>query len=85
MLKKSDFEQTGENEIYRIGVIAQFNLNFELSNKALQELLRIHGVAGYDKGSPQEILQIAYKVGFISDFATWLLMLKKHNLSVHIQ
>lgn len=83
MLKKSDFEQTGENEIYRIGVIAQFNLNFELSNKALQELLRIHGVDGHDKGSPERSSKLRIR-GLYFRFCN-LLMLKKHNLSVHIQ
>ena len=33
---------------------------------------------------PREILQMAYKVGFINDSAVWLLMLKKRNTSVHI-
>jgi nucleotidyltransferase substrate binding protein (TIGR01987 family) len=84
VLKKADFEQASESEIYRTGVIAQFNLTFELSWKALQEVLRIHGVEGADVGSPREILKLAYKVGFISDSATWLLMLKKRNLSVHV-
>lgn len=65
VLKKADFEQASESEIYRTGVIAQFNLTFELSWKALQEVLRIHGVEGADIGSPREILQLAYKVGFI--------------------
>ena len=79
VLKKADFEQAKESEIYRTGIIAQFNLTFELSWKALQNVLRIHSVEGADVGSPREILQLAYKVGFISDSATWLLMLKKRN------
>jgi len=84
VLKKADFEQALESEIYRTGIIAQFGLTFELSWKALQEVLRIHGVAGADVGSPREILQLAYKVGFISDSVAWLLMLKKMNLFVHV-
>ena len=84
VLKKADFKQAFENEIYRIGVIGQFNLTFELSWKALQEVLRNHGVDGAYVGSPREILQIAYKVGFISDSDSWLLMLRKRNLSVHV-
>jgi len=84
VLKKADFEQASESEIYRTGVIAQFNLTFELSWKALQEVLRIHGVEGADVGSPREILQLGYKIGFINDSEVWLLMLKKRNTSVHI-
>ena len=56
MLKKADFEKTTESEIYRIGVIAQFNLTFELSCKALQDVLRIHGVEEAVVGTPGEIL-----------------------------
>ena len=35
-------------------------------------------------GSPREILQLGYKIGFLNDPEIWLLMLKKHNTSVHI-
>ena len=35
-------------------------------------------------GSPREILQLGYKIGFINDSEVWLLMLKKRNTSVHI-
>ena len=84
VLKTADFAQASANEIYRTGVIAQFNLTFELAWKALQEVLRLHGVAGADTGSPREILQLGFKVGFISDSSSWLLMLKKRNLSVHV-
>lgn len=84
VLKKADFEQASESEIYRTGIIAQFGLTFEFSWKALQEVLRIYGVGGADVGSPREIFQLAYKVGFISDSVAWLLMLKKRNLFVHV-
>ena len=75
---------TSENEIYRTGVIAKFNQTFVLSWKALQEVLRIHGVESADVATPREILQLAYKFGLISDSETWLLMLKKRNSSVHV-
>ena len=44
----------------------------------------MHSVEEAATGSPREILQLGYKVGFISDSAVWLLMLKKCNTSVHI-
>lgn len=84
VLKNADFEFANENEIYRTGVIGQFNLTFELAWKALQGVLRIHGVEGAETGSPREILQLGYKLGFVSDSDVWLLMLKKRNASVHI-
>lgn len=84
VLKNADFKLADSNEIYRTGVIGQFNLTFELAWKALQEVLKLHGAAGAETGSPREILQLGYKLGFVSDASVWLLMLKKWNTSVHI-
>lgn len=84
VLKNADFELADSNEIYRTGVIGQFNLTFELAWKTLQAVLRLHGAEGADTGSPREILQLGYKFGFINDSSVWLLMLKKRNLSVNI-
>ena len=84
VLKDADYNLANENEIYRTGVIAQFNLTFELAWKALQAVLRAHGAEGAKIGSPREILQLGYKLGFVQDSAVWLAMLKKRNASVHI-
>ena len=84
ILKKADFEMANNDDIYRTGVIGQFNLTFELAWKALQAVLRLHGAEGAKTGSPREILQLGYKLGFVDDSAVWLLMLKKRNTSVHI-
>ena len=84
VLRRADFEIAEENEIYRTGIIWQFNLTLELAWKALQEILKLHGAAGAETGSPREILQLGYKLGFVNDSAVWLLMLKKRNTSVHI-
>lgn len=84
VLRRADFEIAKENEIYRTGIIGQFNLTFELAWKALQEILKLHGAAGAETGSPREILQLGYKLGFLNDSAVWLLMLKKRNVSVHL-
>ena len=84
VLENADFKLAEMNDIYRIGIIGQFNLTFELAWKALQEVLKLHGAAGAETGSPREILQLGYKLGFVSDASVWLLMLKKRNTSVHI-
>ncbi len=84
ILKKADFNLADSDEIYRTGIIGQFNLTFELAWKTLQEVMKVHGVDGADTGSPREILQLGYKIGFVSDSSVWLLMLKKRNTSVHI-
>lgn len=43
ILRNADFKLADNNDIYRTGVIGQFNLTFELAWKALQEILRLHG------------------------------------------
>ncbi len=84
VLKNADFALADENEIYRTGVVGQFNLTFELAWKALQAVLREHGVADAETGSPREILQLGYKLGFLEEPAVWQMMLKKRNTAVHI-
>ena len=84
ILADADFKLAESNDIYRTGIIGQFNLTFELAWKALQEIMRMHSVEGAATGSPREILQLGYKIGFINDSEVWLLMLKKRNTSVHI-
>lgn len=84
VLKEANFTIANNDDIYRMGILGQFNLTFELAWKALQAVLRLHGVAFADTGLPREILQIAYKVGFIDDEIVWLSMLKKRNASIHI-
>ena len=56
VLRRAYFEIAEENEIYRTGIIWQFNLTLELAWKALQEILKLHGAAGAETGSPREIL-----------------------------
>ena len=84
ILKDADFQFAETNDIYRTGIIGQFNLTFELAWKALQEIMKMHGVEEASTGSPREILQLGYKIGFINDSGVWLLMLKKRNTSVHL-
>lgn len=84
VLKRADFSMADHDEIYRTGVVGQFNLTFELAWKALQAVLRLHGVEAAQTGSPREILQLGYKLGFVSDEAVWLAMLKKRNTMAHI-
>lgn len=84
VLKNADFELANNNEIYKTGVIGQFNLTFELAWKALKEILLLHGADGLKTGSPREVLQLGYKFGFVDDSSVWLTMLKKRNTSVHI-
>ena len=72
------------NEIYRMGIIGQFNLTFELSWKALREVLLLHGVKEAINGSPREIIKAGYKFRFLSAENIWLDMLKQRNQAIHI-
>ena len=82
-LKEADFGQANESVIYRMGIVGQFNLTFELAWKALQAVLRAHNVSEAQTGSPLAILKLAYKSGFISDSEIWILMHKKRNVAIH--
>ena len=84
VLKVADFEMAFSNDIYRSGVVFQFNLTFELAWKALQGVMRLHGAEAAETGSPREILKLGYKLGFVNDPEVWLEMLKNRNLAAYI-
>ena len=46
VLGNADFKLAEMNDIYRTGIIGQFNLTFELAWKALQEIMKMHSVEG---------------------------------------
>ena len=56
ILGNADFQMAETNDIYRTGIVGQFNLTFELAWKALQEIMRKHSVEEASTGSPREIL-----------------------------
>lgn len=84
VLKKSERGMTLTNEIYRSGVIAQFNLTFELAWKLLQAVLREYSVAEAQSGSPRDIIKLGFKFNFIDNEKAWSMMQKDRNSSVHI-
>lgn len=84
VLKRADYAKVADDEIYRAGYIAQFNLSFELAWKVLQETLKLYLVSEAESASPREILKLAYSKAFIRDSEIWLLMLRKRNASIHV-
>ena len=82
VLSKSNKDTT--DEIYRMGIIGQFHLTFELSWKALREILLLHGVSEAASGSPREIIKAGYQFHFLNDENLWLDMLKRRNLTTHV-
>lgn len=83
ILQSVDFSNA-YNEIYRIGIISQFNLTFELAWKCLQQIMQMHEILEAATGSPREVLKLAYKTGFINNEKSWLQMLLKRNSSIYI-
>lgn len=84
VLEQADPKEAATNEIYRMGIIGQFNLTFELSWKALKDVLSLHGIAEAATGSPREIFKAAYALGWLKNEAVWLDMLKKRNIAIHV-
>lgn len=84
VLKSADFTLAATDDIYRAGVIAQYNLTFELCWKCLQEVLRLNGVLDAVTGSPRDILKLAFKTGLIDNEDIWLKMLLARNIITHI-
>lgn len=84
VLKSAEREKAENDEIYRTGVVGQFNLTFELAWKTLQAVLRLHSVSEAETGSPREILKLGFKYSFINDEENWILIQKDRNASVHI-
>ena len=52
--------------------------------EGITRILKMHGADGAATGSPREILQLGYKLGFVDDAAVWLLMLKKEYICSYI-
>lgn len=44
VLQSADFEMAEDDDIYRMGVMAQFSVTFELAWKALRAVLQLYGV-----------------------------------------
>ena len=84
VLINADREQSTTDEIYRMGVIAQFNLTFELACEAVKETLIFHGVDMSIKDSSRDILKTAYAINLLSDENIWLDMLKKRYHFIHV-
>ncbi len=84
VLLTADRKKAEDDELYRMGVIGQFNLTFELAWKAMKEILEFHGILAEKIGSPREIFKAAYEVNFVNDETILLDMLRRRNISVHL-
>lgn len=79
VLLRAEKEKSDVDEIYRAGVILQFNLTFELAWKSVKDVLKLHSVDISKIGSPRQILKAAYEIKFLNDGDIWLDMLESRN------
>ena len=84
ILLRAEREKSDADEFYRMGVIGQFNLTFELAWKSVKEVLELHEINDFKIGSPREVLKTAYQFNFLSDEKVWLDMLKSRNTIAHM-
>ena len=75
VLQDADFQLADENEIYRMGVIGQFNLTFDLALKTTRALLSAHGLTNVETGTPRETIQLGCKHGIVDSYGLWIEML----------
>lgn len=66
------------------GIIAKFNMTFDLSWKVLKDIMTdYHGLSNCALGSPRENLEAAFRCGIIEDNEIWIEMLKLRNRLAH--
>ena len=84
VLQRADKEIALRDDIYRMGVIGQFNLTFELAWKAIKETLLLYGISAAKTGSPREVLKEGYAAGILTNADTWIEMMMRRNTSIHV-
>ena len=77
-----DYEEP-YNNVVLTGMVALYEICFEQSWKAVQEILENNGVAAGQSGSPRQILKAAYQAGMIKDEQLWLSALVARNNVSH--
>ena len=65
------------------GLVGLYEICFELSWKAMKEIMELHGVAEGQTGSPRQSLKSAYQMGMIKDENLWLDALVTRNNVAH--
>lgn len=71
------------SEVELAGIVALFEVTFELSWKAMKESLQTFGYPAAQTGSPRSVLKTAYAAGMIDDEQVWLDALAMRNNVSH--
>ena len=65
------------------GTIAKFSITFDIAWKIMKEIAeQYYGVSDFAKGSPRDVLRVAYSVNLITG-DIWSQMLKSRNNAAH--
>ena len=80
-LQLKDGSQQAKDQLEKDGVIQRFEFTFELLWKALRICLREKGM---NVNTPKDSLVEAFRLGWIQDEATFLLMLEDRNQTSHV-
>lgn len=83
VLQSADFEMAEDDDIYRMGVMAQFSVTFELAWKALRAVLQLYGVDA-DTESCRKILGLDSRLGFLQNPERWFRMMEERNTCLHV-
>ncbi len=81
---KTAHEQDLSNEFVLSGIIDKFSMQFELSWKLLQRVLRYEGRLDTATGSPRGVIKAAYSTYDFIDEDDWLAMLDDRNAAEHV-
>lgn len=65
------------------GLVGLYEICFEISWKAIKEILIEQGYNEATTGSPRQILKLAYECGIINDEKLWLSAMVDRNNVVH--
>jgi nucleotidyltransferase substrate binding protein (TIGR01987 family) len=74
------FQEPESNPLAVDGAIQRFEFTIELFWKVLRRLLLLEGI---ETSTPREALQRAYQIGWLTDEATWLGLLRRRNETSH--
>ena len=69
--------------VEQAGIVALFEICFELSWKLMKDVLEDHGRFQNKVGSPRLIIKTAYQCGMISNHEGWLELLETRNILAH--
>ena len=78
----SKYKSDTNDELRRDGLIQRYEFTFELAWKTTKAFMENQQLTRYQL--PKEVLQSAYRFGFIDNEAVWLEMLKARNMTSHL-